>query len=222
MDFIRDLFSNSIVYYCVIGILYALCVFTVIFLLVKGKKNKYKETKVEPVKDLDSIDLEAVLGKMQEEASKPKDEIMTFEEEQEEKAIISYQELLNAVKKNVKEVTEPEIKKDSELESVIEDIVKNDIELEEESVLEPIKQQGGVETVEKEAPKPSKFQNSEFISPIFGRLNTELDYPTVKSVSEEKKEEELEKTILIPKLDSNIDKNDEFLRLLKEFRNNLE
>lgn len=222
MDFIKDLFSNSVVYYCVIGILYAACIFTVIFLLVKGKKKKYKETKVEPVKDLDSIDLEAVLGKMQEEVSKPKDEIMTFEQEQEEKAIISYQELLNAVKKNVKEVTEPEVKKDSELASVIEDIVNNNIDLEEETVIEQKETEKVIEKTEKEIPKHYKFQNSEFISPIFGRLNSELDYPTVKSVSDENKEDELEKTILIPKLESNIDENDEFLRLLKEFRNNLE
>lgn len=227
MEFIENLFNSSTFYYVLIGIAYVLCIIFVIMLLVKRKKKRYTETKPEIKKDLDSVDLEAVLGKMQEEASKPKDEIMTFEEEQEEKAIISYQELLNAVKKNVQEVTnQPEVKKDETLESIIEELEENKEETVEEikqdSVLEPIvlQSESNIQTVEKEQIKPSKFQNSEFISPIFGRINNEIEYPKIKSFEEPKEEKDLEKTIVMPKTD--IDSNDEFLRVLKEFRNNLE
>ena len=205
MEFIENLVNSSTFYYCLIGIAYVLCIVFVVMLLVNRKKKRYIEnTKPEVKKDLESVDLEAVLEKMQEEVSKSKDEIMTFEEEQEEKAIISYQELLNAVKKNVNEVT-----RTSEVNP-----------LEEKDVFEPVILQ--TENKIKEEPKTNKFQNSEFISPIYGRVNNDVDYPKIKSFEEVKKEEDLEKTIIMPKLNSSVDSNDEFLRILKEFRNNLE
>lgn len=209
MEFIENLVNNSTFYYCLIGIVYVLCIIFVVTLLVNRKKKRYIEnTKTEVKKDLETVDLEAVLEKMQEEVSKPKDEIMTFEEEQEEKAIISYQELLNAVKKNVNEVTDSK-----EVETK-----------EERDALEPVilQTENKIKEEKKEEPKTNKFQNSEFISPIYGRVNNDVDYPKIKSFEEEKKEEDLEKTIIMPKLSSNIDSNDEFLRILKEFRNNLE
>ena len=218
MEFIENLFNSSTFYYCLIGIIYVLCIILVVMLLIKNKRKRYIEPKVEVKKDLESVDLESVLEKMQEEVSKPKDEIMTFEEEQEEKAIMSYQELLNAVKKNVNEVTKPRnFVEENELEREIEAI-------EEHKVLEPLvlKSEGSVKEISKEEPKPTKFQNSEFISPIYGRVNNEVEYPKIKSFEETKKEEDLEKTIVMPKIESSLDSNDEFLRILKEFRNNLE
>ncbi|MBE6151741.1 MAG: hypothetical protein E7165_00285 [Firmicutes bacterium] len=216
MDFIGKIVNSSTFYYCLIGIVYVLCIVFVVMLLVKNKRKKHIEPKVEQKKDLSSIDLESVLEKMQEDSSKTKDEIMTFEEEQEEKAIISYQELLNAVKKNVNSVTEVK-------ETQNDNINKEEIKLTVESVLEPevLKQDDKPKTVLKEESKQTKFQNSEFISPIYGRVNNEMDYPTIKSF-DEKNEEDLEKTIVMPKVNSKYDDNDEFLKLLKEFRNNLE
>lgn len=218
MEFIEDLVNNSTFYYCLVGIVYVLCIIFVVMLLVKNKRKKRLEIKPETKRDLESVDLELVLEKMQEEVSKPKNEIMSFEEEQEEKAIISYQELLNAVKKNVSEVTQPRHSEDSvvsknEVESILEDNVLEPIVLQENI---PVKEQVKEET------RTSKFQNSEFISPIYGRVNNEVEYPKIKSFDDSDKEEDLEKTIVMPKLDSNIDSNDEFLRILKEFRNNLE
>lgn len=218
MELIENLVNNSTFYYCLIGIVYVLCIIFVVMLLVNNKRKRYTEPKVEAKKDLDSVDLESVLEKMQEEVSNSKDEIMTFEEEQEEKAIISYQELLNAVKKNVNEVTKPR-------ESVEEMLKQEDIEpIKEEAVLKPVVLQNdsNIKVVSKVEPKPTKFQNSEFISPIYGRVNNEVEYPKIKSFEGTKKEEDLEKTIVMSKLDSKIDSNDEFLRILKEFRDNLE
>lgn len=218
MEFIEKLVNNSTFYYCLVGIVYVLCIIFVVMLLVKNKRKRYIEPKVEPKKDLESVDLESVLEKMQEEVNKPKDDIMTFEEEQEEKAIISYQELLNAVKKNVNEVTNPtEIKEEVLIEESINQI-------QETNILEPVilESEHNIKVISKEQPKTTKFQNSEFISPIYGRLNNEVEYPKIKSFEETKKEESLEKTIVMPKINSDVDSNDEFLRILKEFRNNLE
>ena len=214
MDFIENLVNNSTFYYILVGVVYVLCIIFVVMLLVNSKRKRSKVQKVEPKKELNSVDLESVLEKMQEEASKPKDEIMTFEEEQEEKAIISYQELLNAVKKNVNEVTKVEIKEIKE--------EKQEEPKVEMNVLEPVvlKTEKEIQPTLEEENKSNKFQNSEFISPIFGRVGNDVEYPKIKSFEE--KEEDLEKTIVLPKTNGNVDSNDEFLRILKEFRNNLE
>ena len=74
------------------------------------------------------------------------------------------------------------------------------------------------EKIEVNTPEKSdtKFSNSEFISPIFGRLENNVEYPTVKKTVETK-------TYTETKFDSNeaSDESDEFLNTLKEFRNNL-
>lgn len=218
MGFIENLVNNSTVYYCLVGVVYVLCIIFVVMLLVKSKRKKHVEIKQEVKKDIDSVDLESVLEKMQAEVNKQKDPIMTFEEEQEEKAIISYQELLNAVGKNVNEVTktresvEPLIEK-AEIKPVSEDNVLKSSVLQDDL---NIKEKSNDEI------RSSRFQNSEFISPIYGRVNNDFDYPKIKAFNEDNKDDDLEKTIIIPKLDSKIDSNDEFLRILKEFRNNLE
>lgn len=214
MGFFEDLINNSTFYYCLVGIVYVLCIVFVVMLLVKNKRKKHVEVKTEVKNDLDTVDLESVLEKMQEEANKQKDQIMTFEEEQEEKAIISYQELLNAVKKNVNEVTKPK-------ESLEEQIEKKEIKSDLENSIESIVLKDTIYKKQTET-KSSKFQNSEFISPIYGRVNNDVEYPKIKAFNDKDNEDDLEKTIIMPKLDSKIDSNDEFLRILKEFRNNLE
>jgi len=212
MEFIEKLVNNSTFYYVLIGVVYVLCIIFVVMLLVKGKRKKNIE-KVDSKKDLDAVDLESVLEKMQEEVNKPKDEIMTFEEEQEEKAIISYQELLNAVKKNA---SNPVAEKQTEVTS------KSEV-VQEKNYLEPVILKTEKEDkVEDDQPKLNKFQNSEFISPIFGRLDNDIEYPKIKSFEEKNENEDLEKTIILPKVSEKLDNNDEFLRILKEFRNNLE
>lgn len=200
MDFIENLVNNSTFYYILVGVVYVLCIIFVVMLLVNSKRKRMKTTKVEPKKEIDSVDLEAVLEKMQEEVSKPKDEIMTFEEEQEEKAIISYQELLNAVKKNVNEVTKVEIKEEKVEEPKVDMNVLQPVVLQTEKEIKPVLEDEN---------KPSKFQNSEFISPIFGRVGNDVEYPKIKSFEE--KEEDLEKTI------ERFRKNVKFLCLYERF-----
>lgn len=246
MEFIENLVNNSMFYYIIVAVTYVLIIAFVVMLLMKNKSKKRAKQRLQEAhkKDIESVDLEAVLGKMQEDVEKPKEEVRTFEEEQEAKAIISYQELLQAVKKDVTEVTsvnldEVEVFSDPMEETDLPTVkalsetndnpLKPEVLLAEENIQseipkvmeEPKKVERPIDMVR---PKnDTKFQNSEFISPIYGRVNNETEYPTIPSFKEKEEEklENLEKTIVFKPINDNID-NDEFLKALKEFRNSLE
>ena len=110
-DLINSIKDNPVVYY--IGLLVGLAILClIIFLIIKNEKNKKKKVQeeVEEKARIERhVDLEAMIAQMQEqEQSKMKDvdPVANFEQEQEEKAIISYQELVNAVKSEKKEPIE--------------------------------------------------------------------------------------------------------------------
>ena len=107
------------------------------------EEETYKE-KIEEEKNA----IKSVLEKMEKDLEKEKEgDIETFEREQEEKAIISYQELLKQAGK-LRELTED--KKNQDL--------KKDIKIEE------------VKKEEKKEPEEhKKFKNTEFISPVYGK-----------------------------------------------------
>lgn len=227
MNSLMNIINNSTFYYVAVALAYVLVIFFVIFLLVKNKRKRIERVKIEdaPKKDIESVDLEAVLDKMQEDVNKTKvDEVKSFEEEQEEKAIISYQELLKAVKRDVDDVTKVEIPSE-EKPVVVEEEEEAKVQIMPEEVIEKSVSTPVVETMEeKETRKPSKFQNSEFISPIYGRVNNDVKYPKIPAFREKQEpinhEDDLEKTIVFDAIKN--DDNDEFLKALKEFRNNLE
>lgn len=234
MEFIENLINSSMFYYILVIVTYILVILFVVLLILSGKKKRRSNAKAHNnVKDIDAIDLEAVLGKMQETVSEPKEEIKTFEEEQEEKAIISYQELLQAVKKDVGEVTQTSLSEEvyadpleelelptltsisnGEVEPLKPIVLASDVNANDVTDIE-------VESIpEKELGKTSsRFQNSEFISPIYGRVNNEIDYPKVR-----KSNNDIEDSSAIQTFKKDIDRvdNDDFLRALKQFRNNLE
>lgn len=228
MEFIENLINSSIFYYVLVLVTYILVIIFVIMLILRRKKKKRVSTAVKgKQKDIDSIDLESVLDKMQESVLEKPELPKTFEEEQEEKAIISYQELLHAVKKDVDEVTKVNV---DELEVYIDPL--EDIELptlssvtnNEVNTLEPIVLADELDTVvsnktadDKVSKSNSKFQNSEFISPIYGRVDNEIEYPKIPSIKSENHKEKINTVELVEKED-----NDAFLNALKKFRNNLE
>lgn len=224
MNSLMNIINNSTFYYVAVALAYVLVILFVIFLLVRNKKKRIEKSKVEEAhkKDIGSVDLEAVLDKMQDDVNKTKvDEVKSFEEEQEEKAIISYQELLKAVKKDVDNVTKVELPKE-EPQVALED---EPVQIMPEEIIEKKVDYPAVETIEEKAnEKQSKFQNSEFISPIYGRVNNDIKYPKIPAFREQEKsnkhEEDLEKTIVFDAIKD--DDSDEFLKALKEFRNNLE
>ena len=172
-------------------------------------------------------DLQNLLIKMQEDLeAKSTDVINRFENDQEEKSIISYQELVKTLKNEepidiIEEAIQPK-----------EEIVDPKVE-----TVEPIKteiQTDFGEITKVEIPKikeEKKFKNTEFISPIYGKQSMSNDYPTVKEfkrpsridmlIDKENDNTTIEEDINLDPIREEIKRNDEFLNALKEFRKNL-
>lgn len=216
------LYENDIIYLTIIGIIGLALIILFIALIVDSKKKK-KKNKLEPIKDeLINSEVNKVENDnpiLREQIEFPKEEnnigsvilamqrdldtkkeapIMSFEEEQEEKAIISYHELLKAKQTNTEEFVD-------ELENKIEiiDFPKEPIK---EEINIPVKRQSVTET--------PKFTNTEFISPIYGRMNVDsVPVTTTRTEVREELKKEAQGAIN--------SKNDRFLEELKEFRKNL-
>lgn len=145
-------------------------------------------------------ELERVFNQMSAdlEAKNESQPIETFEREQEENAIISYQELIKQVEKK------QEIKKEQPAENIEES--KPEIEK--------------IEQMELDFEEPKKFKNSDIISPIFG-IQKENNY------QKKPKEEKIEEPFVARhayesiKKDYEDENNKDFLNSLKEFRKNL-
>jgi len=189
------------------------CIICILILIFKNKKNvsvldKATEVKVTKIeidekdKEPDTSAFDEIMEAMQKDLDASKENpVELFEQEQEEKAIISYQELLNAKNK-----TEPK----KEIVEKIEET--NNVEAKEE------KSKAKPKLV---TTKESKFTNSEFVSPVFGKVDkkskTDIEVENVDKIDPH----ELEKTLNIEPLADEIKKNNEFLNALKEFRKNL-
>lgn len=168
------------------------------------EEQKQAKAELERVFNMMSADLEA-----EEEEISPIDE---FEREQEENAIISYQELIKQAKAKGQIKEEPAKIKEDNFEALEEEIYSKPsyqevYETHEEEIYSKPSYQEVYEThEEKPVEEKKKFKNSEFISPIFGIQNGNPSYPTVKKIDRSKKVE---------------DENTQFLNSLKEFRENL-
>ncbi len=290
VELLENVKNNPIAYY--VGLLIGLALLVLVITLIvkneKKKKGRIEEEKAEKARIEKHVDLESMIVKMQEqEQSKLKDTdpVANFEQEQEEKAIISYQELVNAVKTDKKEpinvtnvsstgdvlstttisprdvvaddkpifidevklpkgdiefdpqeevIVEPK-SKDNNLENIIE--INNNISKTEDSVIksfdsifatpvantekEIVSGLPKVENVkpitdfseEKEIKSHTKFKNSEFISPIYGRQNSNISYPKISSFKSDDEDS-------IINISSDIDPNTEFLKTLRDYRDN--
>lgn len=142
------------------------------------------------------MDLEAMLSKMEETLNEKDKAIANFEQEQEEKAIISYEELKKAVNQN------------------------NNASVTKVESLEPKKEVFEKREVVNNINDNKNFKNTDFISPIYGRMDNNYEYPTISNFEEEVKEEKKEDTIVRAKHSKN--NNEVFLDSLKQFRKNLE
>ena len=190
------LLANIYLYICILIVLVIIA--TILFIIVSNQRNRRKikddyvqaervEAELEKIEEApQSSELEDILKKMQEDIDlKPEDVVKKFEEEQEEKAIISYQELVDNVKSGKIEVIDDE-------ESDVNFVESLEVDLNEEPIIETIEDEEASVTPEmlKEAiqsisessvkEEPKKFKNSEFISPIYGVMENNLEYPTVK------------------------------------------
>lgn len=229
------LISNIYLYICIIIGLVILTAILLILTANERKRRKIKNDFVEAEKveaELEkkeetpvTNELENILQQMQQEIDvKPEDVVKKFEEEQEEKAIISYQELVDNVKAGKIEVVDDDTSDVNFVESLISDDISEPIEAietdKEESSVTPQMVKEAIENISTSSVKeePKKFKTSDFISPVFGRVDNNVEYPTVK-----RKETLLDimNTRDYNELTEEIKRQEEFLNALKEFRNNL-
>ncbi len=227
------LLANIYLYICILIVLVIIA--TILFIIASNQRNRKKikddyvqaekvEAELEKIEEAPkSSELEDILKKMQEDIDlKPEDVVKKFEEEQEEKAIISYQELVDNVKSGKIEVIDDEESNVNFVESLEIDLTEEPIveTIEEESSVTPEMLKEVIQTISDSSVKeePKKFKNSEFISPIYGVMENNLEYPTVK-----KSETVLDimNTKDYNELTEEIKKQEEFLNALKAFRNNL-
>lgn len=230
MKWIENIMSNQVLFYSFLAIfcIGAIVLFTLIYMDRKNLKlfqaeeksllddlkeeNNKEEIKITQINEEEKpkANLEEVLEKMQADLDKKEDVVAIFEQEQEEKAIISYQELLQSKNKNVEG-------SNKELLSVIEQISNPTSNVYEE-IEEPI------EAIPPVLEEPKKFKTTDFISPVYGKQNSNIEYPKIPNFNELKETKnniELEKKVdAFEELDSN--HNDAFLNALKEFRSHLE
>ena len=212
----------------------------------KSENKKFENVnKVEEKETEQKSELELMLEKMQHdlEEQKEKDAVAIFEQEQEEKSIISYKELLerkseltNSLLLNDERFeNEPTITEDNDLYANYADLIEekehsltdNYIKL-VDNVNDTISIDKALDENENKKNGSKKFVTTDFISPVFGRRKAEFDYPKVPNFKEmmmkkEKTNEyDLEATLNLEPLAEQMKKDDAFLSALKEFRKNLE
>lgn len=199
-----------------------------------GVEEIKKETPEVEVNN-NALNLEEMLNTMQHDLEqKEEKQIDMFEKEQEENAIISYKELKKAASKvdNYEKEQEEnaiisykELNKKTSSESLDE----------KEDLLKSIARKKITKIESPRENKDKKFKNTEFISPIFGKMDEHIEYPKIKAYNKEddlslneyfgqdveeyyKEEKEM---LNVEPLKNEMKKNDDFLKALKEFRNNL-
>lgn len=211
----------------------------------KSRKEELEE-KLEdkPVVSENTIKIEGILDQMQKDLeATPASVVDSFEKEQEEKAIISYQELVKHLKKgnveeNVIKVDEDTLTGDKSLNALVDEIKNPTREIKE---LEVVKEESLSDT--------KKFRNTDFISPVYGKMEDKLEYPKVKSFARNEIIDELnefdekygeyniesylhefrsdrnlntlEQTLDMEPISNEVKQNEDFLQALKEFRENL-
>ncbi len=227
--------SNIYLYICIIIVLLILITILLIICSNQNKRKKIKNDFVEAEKlesELEKVDdspmsneLENILKKMQEDIEvKPEDVVKKFEEEQEQKAIISYKELVDNVKSGKIEVIDDEDTGTDFVESLVnKDRIEEPVMIMDdqyESNVTPEMVKDAIESISVNSVKeePKKFRQSDFISPVYGVMNNHIEYPKVKKVNNIL---DIMNTKDYNELTEEIKKQEEFLQALKEFRNNL-
>ncbi|MBQ9011502.1 MAG: hypothetical protein IJ093_02515 [Bacilli bacterium] len=164
-------------------------------------------------------ELERVFNQMAADLEKKESEEMSieeFEREQEENAIISYQELIKQA--NAKKIMTPAYEKpQKEVVKIIKDEEPKEVIKKENGANKKQLTQLELEIADFDE-EPKKFKNSEIISPIFGiqgSENYEKSKASVNVVSAPRHAYDKEKN---PYEEND---NNDFLNSLKEFRNNL-
>lgn len=244
MKFLNILSNNFYLYLAIVIALILLNVILIVVCVNQRKRKKIKDTfkEIEDIVNSDdekeeetykpevAFELEQILAKMQKDIEIPPEEVVRkFEEEQEKNAIISYQELLDSVNNNRINIEEEEEGNINYVEALEQELGNNTPETIESPIfdtkLESINDYANkshldiIDELDIDE-KPRKFKKSEVISPVFGRDIPEYEYKTIDSFANTNNKVEVEQVAGIS-VDSEIKKNEDFLKALIEFRNNL-
>lgn len=192
----------------------------------KLKREAEKEQEVPKemptIKNQPQMNIAAMLDQMAADLEgQNKDKVIDFEQEQEETSIISYKEL----KKAVETFTEDEELAQEQSPISVKEVLNLRHE-EEEPIFQTIDDDSEpmvVEEVKEKEVHPvlqekKKFQNTEFISPIYGKQEQKADYPHIPVMSESE-----EVLSVLPEQEPSVEVQDEeaFLNELRDFRNQL-
>lgn len=230
-DFFIQIFNNKLLFYGVIVVI-GFIIFSIILIKKSSKEDKIDKIDVEKIdgdhslfdealkSDSDmktsdgKLDLESMIEKMQKDLdAKASDVIEKFENEQEEKSVISYQELIenkeapsSEIKQENKKISLNEVldkmdgKNPIENDDNLDTTYVNALKLEEKNLIDSRevdeelndlltsnlnKKEEYVKTIKNGDDKESgKFKATEFISPIYGVQNIKVQYPTVQNMKE--------------------------------------
>ena len=242
LDFVN---SNLYLYLAIITLLLIVDVILTIICLNQRKRKKIKKEfeeieaisnndseKVNDVKPEVAFELEKILNQMQHDMEvKPEEAVRMFEEEQEQKAIISYQELVDSVNSNKIDVVDDE-EGDMDYVAALEAQMNPSVDYKEEVISDKI--DNNTEVFDDYANKshldvidelnydeaPKKFKSSELLSPVFGRMQPDFEYKKIGSFATTNNKVEVEQ-VAGTTVDNDIKNNEDFLNALIEFRNNL-
>lgn len=167
------------------------------------------ETTVEEAKEK----LEQVTKRLIDEQPNNLIDHTTFETEQEEKSIISYEELLKA-SHNIDEKNDKLLEDETEAAITIEELYKK--HQEEQSIID------GIDAVNEKSKvsnpvfveENKKFKNSDVISPVFGIYSGKVKPSNVLK--------EIDKTVKPKDLEDEIQRTEDFLSELKKLKNKLD
>ncbi len=167
-----------------VAISICLIIIIIIAIIVVKKKNTVKPIDIEKIEE--KTPLEEVIEALE---GTPERKLTTYEQDQEENAIISYQELVRAVEEKKSKTTpvstpviEPVVNSvetpSLELSDILEENITTANEVIENTVLEVdtyieeqplIDETAVIEALAENSEEEKKFKSSEFISPIFGK-----------------------------------------------------
>ena len=233
MDILVQIYENKLLFFSILGV-FALTVFFIVLLLKNRKSSIEEKINYEKVDGTNSLfdqilnqdegvkmtsdgklDLESMIERMQKDLDAKASEVVEkFENEQEEKSVISYQELV--ANKDISEISEeqdlPKNKEMSNLLNEIDDdttissqmndmqIIENEISAdgiideEQKAVndeLHTTQKEDFVNAIKTgdfdeidELKEKSKFKATEFVSPIYGVPDIKIQYPTVQNMKE--------------------------------------
>lgn len=241
MDYLSFVNNNLYLYLAIIIALLILDIVLTIVCINQRKRRKIKsdfeevehiqeevEQQNKEFKPEVAFELEQILEKMQKDVEmQPEEVVRKFEEEQEQKAIISYQELVDSVNNNKIDVVDDEEGDMDYVAALTADVSPKEIIMTTNSTLQEMESKSDyankshldlIDQMDMED-EPKRFKSSEVLSPVFGRLNPDIQYQTIPTFSNNNKVE-IEQ-VAGEEPEAELKNNEDFLKALIEFRSNL-